>query len=230
MKGLSMTPKRQEFVKYGIIIVIIAVILGSCKKGSDPVDKPTTPGKETSTTTPGVKTPTPLPVATPKIPKIAPKEISGVVKIARSAKSWNSALAREYGKDAPNMTLKDINGKSLSISGLKGQKTVIVMWSTTNEPSKQMVQTLAELQSKVGADKLAVIAISNFEDPAILKPVVKAMDIHFPVVGRGNRLIAPYRNIRETPVCFFIDKSGKTQLITRKVIPPDDLNSLVEAL
>jgi peroxiredoxin len=225
-----MTLKTQKFIKYGLIIVIMAVILGSCKKDSKPVDEPTTPGTETSTTTPGVKTPTPLPVATPKIPKKAPKEISEIVKIASSAKFWNLALASEYGKDAPNMNLKDINGKSLSISSLKGQKTVIIMWSTTNEPSKQMVQTLAELQRQVGADKLAVIAISNFEDPAILKPVVKAMDLHIPVAGRDNRLIAPYRNIRETPVCFFIDKSGKTQLITQKVIPPDDLNSLVEAL
>jgi peroxiredoxin len=227
-----MTPKRQEFVKYGIIIVIIAVTLGGCKKGSDPVNEPTTPKTETTVTTPKVGTPTPLPVETSETEKVAPIEIAEIIKVARSAKGMKLALASEYGKDAPNMNLKDINGKSLSISSLKGQKTVIVMWSTTNEASKQMVQTLAELQSQVGADNLAVVAISNFEDPAILKPVVTAMDIHFPVVGRGrgNRLIAPYRNIQETPVCFFIDKAGEIQLITMSTPPPDVLNSLVEAL
>jgi len=230
-----MTPKTQEFVKYGLIIIIMAVILGSCKKNSDPVVKQTPPKTGTVDTTPGVETPAPQipltekPVVTPEITKVESNKVAGIIKIANAAKGMESALTQYYGKAAPNMKLKDINGEQFSISGLKGKKTVIIKWSTTNEPSTQMIRSLIELQSQVGKTNLSVVAIST-EDSAILKPVVKSMDIHFPVAGRRNRLIDPYRSIREPPVCFFIDKAGKIQLITKSVLPPDVLNSLVEAL
>ena len=154
---------------------------------------------------------------------------SEVVRIATKAKGWNLVLTDYYGKDATEMKLKDINGNSLSISGLKGKKAIIVRWSTGNKESKNMIKTLAELQTQVGAENLAVIAISS-DDPAILKPVIKDLDIHFHVVGRGNRLKDPYRKNLETPVCFFIDKAGKIQLIAQKPISADVLKSVVEAL
>lgn len=226
-----MAQTTKGFVKYSVIIVIIAVILGGCKKNKP--DDTSTPPKENSVLPkPDVES-TPLPVedteAIKKMKEAASRKVSEIVKIATATEGVDSALTNLYGTSAPELNMKDLDGNPLSISGLKGKKTVIVKWSTMYEPSKQMVKTLAELQKQVGAENLAVIAFST-EDPAILKPIVESMELPFPVAGRQGRMTDPYRRIGETPVCFFIDKGGKIQLITVKVIPPDVLNSLVEAL
>ncbi|MCF7955343.1 MAG: peroxiredoxin family protein [Phycisphaerae bacterium] len=227
-----MAQTTKGFVKYSVIIIIMAVILGGCKKDGKDDDTTKPPTTDNSQTKSEVK-PTPLPIdkseAMEKFNAATANMNMEVIKIARTAKGWDSALAGYNGKDAPNMNLKDLDGNPISISSLKGKKAVIVKWTTMYEPSKQMVKTLAELQKQVGAENLAVIAFST-DDPAILKPVVESMDIPFPVAGRQGRMIDPYRTIRDTPVCFFIDKEGRIQLITVKVIPPGDLNSLVEAL
>ncbi|MBW8014564.1 MAG: redoxin domain-containing protein [Planctomycetes bacterium] len=229
-----MTPKTKGFVKYSVIVIIIAVILGGCKKDKTEEEKPTPPPKETTSLgKPNIES-TPPPVdnaeALRKMQAAEANKPSEIARIAAATAGVDSALAKYYGKAAPNLTMKDLDGNSLNLSGVKGKKTVIVKWSTRYEPSKQMVKTLAELQKQVGDENLAVIAFSS-DDPAILKPVVKSMDLPFPVAGRqGRRMVAPYRINAEMPVCFFIDKEGKIQLITVKVIPPDVLNSLVEVL
>jgi len=228
-----MAQKTKGFVKYSVIIIIIAVILGGCKKNK-PDDTPT-PSKDNSLLPKLDVESTPLPVedveAIIRMKEAATRKVPEIVKIAAATEGVDSALAKYYGKAAPNITMKDLDGNSLNLSGVKGKKTVIVKWTTMYEPSKQMVKTLAELQKQVGDENLAVIAFST-DDPAILKPVVESMDIPFPVAGRQGRvrMIDPYRTIRDTPVCFFIDKEGKIQLITVKVIQPDVLDSLVEAL
>ena len=56
------------------------------------------------------------------------------------------------------------------------------------------------------------------------------MDIPFSVVGRGNRLTDPYRKNLEPPVCFFIDKAGKIQLIALKSIPAETVKTILEAM
>jgi peroxiredoxin len=228
-----MTQKTSGFVKYSVIIIIIAVILGGCKKDK-PDDTSTPPNENSVLPKPGVES-TPLPVhdeeTIKRMKEAITRKVPEIVKIATATEGVDSALAKYYGKAAPNLAMKDLDGNSLNLSGVKGKKTVIVKWTTMFEPSKQMVKALAELQKQVGDENLAVIAFST-DDPAILKPVVESMGIPFPVAGRQSRvrMIDPYRTIRDTPVCFFIDKEGKIQLITVKVIPPDDLSSLVEAL
>ena len=227
-----MAQTTKGFVRYSIIIIIIAVILGGCKK--DKPDDTSTPPNDNSVLPKPDGESTPLPVedaeAIKRMKEAATRKVPEIVKIATATAGVDSALAKYYGEAAPNLAMKDLDGNSVNLSGVKGKKTVIVKWTTMFEPSKQMVKTLAELQKQVGDENLAVIAFSS-DDPAILKPVVKSMELPFPVAGRqGRRMIDPYRTIRDTPVCFFIDKEGKIQLITVKVIPPDVLNSLVEAL
>ena len=183
-----MSPKTKGFVKYSVIVIIIAVILGGCKKDDKDEDKPTPPKNDVSLPKPNIES-TPPPVdnaeALRKMKAAEANKPSEVVRIATEAKGWNLVLTDYYGKDATEMKLKDINGNSLSISGLKGKKAIIVRWSTGNKESKDMIKTLAELQTQVGAENLAVIAISS-DDPAILKPDVKHLDTHFQVIGRGN--------------------------------------------
>lgn len=218
-----MTLKTKEIVKYSVIIAIIIIGLWGCKKN------PETENTDISPPIPGKISP-PMPIDNAASDKISERnKISKIDKITSTAQGWNAALNGYYGKPAPDMKLKDIDGKQHSITALKGVNTVIVRWMTRNEPAKEMVETLYRVQTELGSQNLAVIAISS-EDPAILRPVVESMGLTFPIIGRPNRLIDPYRTIRETPVCFFIDKEGKIQLITEKNIPEEIVKSILKAL
>jgi peroxiredoxin len=223
-----MTHKTKGFVKYGVFIVIIAAILGGCKDK----DKPTPTDPATGNTVKETGTTTTSSVNTQRDAEKneeARPERSEIQKIAASAKGWTSVLRTAYGNPAPNMILKDITGKQISVTALKGKNTVIIRWASNHEPAVQMLKTLADLQNEIGAKDLAIIGISS-EDPAIIKPIAESMGIKFPLIGRPHRLVSPYRAIRETPSCFFIDKTGNIQLITLKKIPADTVKAILKAM
>jgi len=228
-----MTPKTKRFVKYSVIFIIIAVILGGCGKDDKDKEVPTPEKNGSDHPTAKVES-TPLPVdntyAIEKIKAAAADRKTGIAKIISSAEGWSSVLADYNGQNAPNMIFKDINGKEISISSLKGKKAIVVKWLSMHKESKQMVKDLAELQTQIGADNLAVIAFSR-ETSEVLKGVVEEMGIPFSVAGKTNRrLIPPYRTIPDVPVSFFIDKAGKIQLIAKDPVPAEVLKSIVDAL
>lgn len=229
-----MTSKMNDLLRYGVTIVIIAAILGGCKKDPQATEEAATQEKtsDTATTEPVTVRPGP-PVDNEEVRKQMENdtinEVSDLDNIISAGGQWQAALKNYYGKDAPNMILKDIDGKQHSITALKNKNTIIVKWMSRVEESKEMLKVLDDVQREVGANELAIIAISS-EDPALLKPVVESLDIDFPVIGRPHRLVDPYRTIRDTPVCFFIDKDSKIQLIAIKKMSAETVKEILEAM
>ena len=129
--------------------------------------------------------------------------------IAETPKTWDLAFASSFGKDAPDFSVNDIEGKTHKLSDYKGRNVVVVFWATWCPACKLEIPHLVELRNMLAEDKLAILAISN-EEPEHLKHFAESKGINYTVAFLGdNPLPEPFANVTSIPTSFFIDPEGK---------------------
>jgi peroxiredoxin len=81
-----------------------------------------------------------------------------------------------------NFTLKDVNGKSVTLSSYKGQVILLDFWATWCEPCKLEIPWFVEFQKKYGERGLQVIGVSVDDPVEKMRPYVKDLKMNYPVL------------------------------------------------
>ncbi len=90
----------------------------------------------------------------------APAKIS-LHNVLSAARTWGPIHTSWYGKEAPDFTMTDINGKEHKLSDYRGRDVMIIFWATWCMPCVIEVPHLISLRNAIGEDELAMLAISN---------------------------------------------------------------------
>jgi len=232
-------PNYSSLLGLCVAMLAIAVILVGCKETTP--KPPPNGANEPPEVQPTPQTPTDSPPkannpTTATSPPVAPVESKkSLIDVLRTARSWG--IAREFmplfGRDAPDFTLTDINGKEHKLSDYRGKNVILDFWATWCPPCKMAVPHLIELRNTVGEDKLAIMAISyisprNTED--MIKNFAAATKANYLIftVG-GDGLGDPYDSVASLPTVFFIDPEGKIKIVTSGLMPLDDSKAVLEA-
>jgi peroxiredoxin len=136
-----------------------------------------------------------------------------------SSELWDFS-ARAAGRDACpanaknanlNFTLKDINGKDVKLSSLKGKVILLDFWATWCEPCKVEIPWFAEFQTKYGARGFQAVGISVDDTVEKLKPYVAKYKMNYPVlVGLNHDDVQnAYGPLWGIPVTTLISRDGK---------------------
>ena len=110
-----------------------------------------------------------------------------------------------------NFTLKDINGKDVALSSLKGKVVLLNFWATWCEPCKMEIPWFAEFQTKYGAHGFQAVGVSVDDTVEKLKPYVAKYKMNYPVlVGLNHDDIQnAYGPLWGIPVTAVISRDGK---------------------
>jgi len=159
-----------------------------------------------------------------------------LIDIIRTARGWGPA--REYipviGKEAPDFTLTDINGKEHKLSDHKGKNVILVFWATWCGPCKMAVPHLMELRKTVSEDKLAIMALSYVSSyppntAKMIKDFADAKELNYTVLPVGSDGAGTlYDSVNSLPTVFFIDTEGKMKIATSGLMPLDDFKAILE--
>lgn len=110
---------------------------------------------------------------------------------------------------APDFTLKDINGRPVSLSQFRGKAVILDFWATWCPPCRQEIPNLVDYYNK-NKDKVAIIGIAVDDDGVkVVKPFVKEFKMTYPVVIADAKVQQAYGGIQGIPTKFFISKEGK---------------------
>jgi len=110
-----------------------------------------------------------------------------------------------------NFTLKDMNGKDVSLSSFKGRVILLDFWATWCEPCKMEIPWFAEFQTKYGAKGFQAIGVSVDDTAEKLKPYVAKYKINYPVLQGLNHddIQNAYGPLWGIPVTVVISRDGK---------------------
>ena len=110
-----------------------------------------------------------------------------------------------------DFTLKDVEGKDVSLQSFKGKVIVLDFWATWCGPCKVEIPHFIEFQQKYGSKGLQIVGISVDDTADKLVPYIKEMGMNYPVLqGLGHDAVQDaYGPILGIPVSVMISRDGK---------------------
>ena len=118
--------------------------------------------------------------------------------------------AKEKTPLAQDFTLKNLDGKEVSLRQFRGKYLLINFWATWCGPCKVEMPSLEILYSRFKSDKFAMVGISNdmFGHRVVL-PYIKANKLTFPMLLDQRMTVSHKYGVVSLPTTFLIDPQGK---------------------
>jgi len=112
--------------------------------------------------------------------------------------------------DAPQFTLKTLDGGKLSLADYRGKVVLLNFWATYCVPCKTETPWFVDLQKKHAAEGLQVVGITMDEpENKRLPKFVADMGVNYPIAFGSYELADAYGQVQALPVTFLITRDGK---------------------
>jgi peroxiredoxin len=143
------------------------------------------------------------------------------------------------GQMAPAFTLRDTNGRKVSLADYKGKAVVLDFWATWCAPCKVEIPWLEKFHDQYASQGLEILGVSeddlDLDNKAKLSQekqdiAVKAaqMKINYPVLIDDASVSTPYGGIDGLPTTFFIDRNGKVVASTLGLVSRDEIEANIK--
>ncbi len=123
-----------------------------------------------------------------------------------------SAQAAEQVKinaPAPDFTLPTLEGKDVSLSGLKGKVVLVAFWSIYCHVCRQELPKLNAIYKKYKDQGLEVIGVAIDREPAgTIQEAVRKDGLSFPILLDGEKRAMKTYQARSVPIVFVVDRNG----------------------
>ncbi|HXM35967.1 MAG TPA: thioredoxin family protein [Pyrinomonadaceae bacterium] len=137
--------------------------------------------------------------------------LAGAV-IAGSGKSGNASMAPAIGATVEDFTLPDTDGKSHSLSSLKGKNGAVVIFISVQCPiSNAYNERMAKLAEDYGARGISVIGINSnkSESADVVKAHAAEKHLTFTILKDPGNKIADLLGAQHTPEAYYLDTNNK---------------------
>lgn len=109
-----------------------------------------------------------------------------------------------------NFTLKDVDGKKVTLAGFRGKVIVLNFWATWCVPCRAETREFVELQKQYEAQGVQFIGISIDDTAAKLRPYIVDYSMNYPVfLGTSDeRAIDANGPLSLVPTTYLIKRDG----------------------
>lgn len=121
------------------------------------------------------------------------------------------------GKPAPDFTLVDRQGKTWTLSELKGQVVFVNFWATWCAPCREEMPSMQELHEQLPKDRFKMLAILNNDEPALADSFAAKLGLSMPILDDQANTVGLKYGLTGVPETFIINKKG---IIVRKFLGP----------
>ena len=109
---------------------------------------------------------------------------------------------------APDFNLRDMNGKAVSLSQLKGKVVVLNFFATWCPPCRAEMPSFNKLYRLLKQRGLEVIAVSSDRSISDIKDFLEKNKVDFPVLFDADRIATKQFRVFSMPTTFLINKNG----------------------
>lgn len=125
------------------------------------------------------------------------------------------SVTLKAGDAAPDFSLVDRQGKTWTLSELKGQVVFINFWATWCPPCLKELPSMQNLYTRIPKEKFKMLAILNKDKPALADFVANQKGLTFPILDDEQNVVSTKYFLTGLPETFIVDKQG---IIREKVI------------
>jgi len=118
------------------------------------------------------------------------------------------ALAVGDGTVAPEIALRDRDGKPVNVADLKGHVVLVDFWASWCGPCREELPVLDALYKKYRAKGLVVVGVGLDHEADKLTKFLRASPISFPVVHDEKGAVANRYGPPKMPSSYLIDRRG----------------------
>jgi thiol-disulfide isomerase/thioredoxin len=160
-------------------------------------------------------------------------------RLPRTSAAVPKAKFKDAGQPAPDVTLKDLDGKDISVSQYKGKVVLVNFWATWCDPCRVEIPWLIEMQQKYGAKGFTVLGIAMDEDGRkVVAPFVdkERFDVNgaksqmnYPIVIGNDAAADKFGGLLGYPTSVLIDRDGKVIKRITGIISYDEITKTIES-
>lgn len=130
----------------------------------------------------------------------------GAYLVARHHQRAMSSGSRP-GQFAPELSLKDLSGRTLTLGSYRGKVVLLNFWATWCEPCRQEIAAFVQIQSN--RRDLQIVGISLDDSAEPVRTFNSEFKINYPVAVGDAALATRYGGILGLPVSFLIGCDGR---------------------
>lgn len=123
----------------------------------------------------------------------------------------NTEYEEWQGVQAPDFTVTTLDGKQITLSGLRGKRVIVDIWATWCPPCQMEIPHFIQLVKESDANDLVVVGISN-EEKVLLSKFAEEKGINYSIASSED-LPSPYKDVTSIPTTFFVDRNGVIQTV-----------------
>ena len=131
-----------------------------------------------------------------------------------------------------DFTLKDMNGKDVSLASYKGKVIVVNFWATWCGPCKIEIPGFVELQDEYRDRGLALLGVSVDDPVREIKLFADEYKVNYPMlVGLGREdFLEAYGPLWGIPITIFISRDGMMCKTHAGLVTKEDFEEQIKAL
>jgi peroxiredoxin len=147
------------------------------------------------------------------------------------ARSSPRAQAHEDRKLAPDFTLQDANGASVTLSTYRGKVVLLNFWATWCGPCALEIPWFEEFEQQYKSQGFEVVGISMDEDGwKAVKPYISEHKVNYRVLLGNDSVTQLYGGVDSLPTTFMLDRNGKVAFVHVGLAGKNDYLSEIQEL
>ena len=124
-----------------------------------------------------------------------------------------SAVPTKANYVAPDLTLTDLDGHTVSLKDYRGSVVLVNLWATWCPPCREEMPTLQAFYEKYKNDGFVLIAINQEETRDVVVPFLEEFKLTFPVWLDLNYEAETKFGTDNLPSSYVLDRDGTVRLM-----------------